>query len=267
MGQSSGSLQQQIKAEEEYAEHMYDSVWLLQTTKKVISGVTQQSNVYHSTFCALKDLYNLRQKSDETVEEYFCHLKASTDFVQLSNGTQVFDNQRLIALEIGDDPNVTKLDVEQRFLAMMFIENACTVRYAALWKELASSTAMKMDKYPKTMSEATYLLTHWKAPNAHTTTNRNLTSVPGMEILRPSSASYSVILHLLSALKLMPTRVMMALLKAPMVTPMPTLRVPIATGLVTMPPNARRRGSNVVRTIMISHNFHLLTSISINTVT
>ena len=60
-----------MKAEEEYESHLYDAVWLLKTLKKVISGVTQQSNVYHSTFHALKDLYKMRQKTDETVEEYF----------------------------------------------------------------------------------------------------------------------------------------------------------------------------------------------------
>ena len=164
MGQTSGSLQQQVKAEEDYGGHLYDPVWLLQTLKKVISGVTGQSNIYHSTFHALKDLYTLRQKSDETVEEYFRRFEASADLVHLSNETQVFDNKGLYSLELNDDPNITKIDVEQRFLAMMFVENACTVRYAALWKELSNSTAMKTDKYPKSMTEATYLLTHWKAP-------------------------------------------------------------------------------------------------------
>ena len=65
--------------------------------------------------------------------------------------------------------NITKTDVDQRFLAIIFVENACTVRYAALWKELSNSVAMKSDQYPKTLSEATYLLTHWKAPAAQST--------------------------------------------------------------------------------------------------
>jgi hypothetical protein len=38
-------------------------------------------------------------------------------------------------------------------------------------KELSHSVAMKMDKYPKTVSKVTYLLTHWKAPG--TSSNNN----------------------------------------------------------------------------------------------
>ena len=177
MGQCSGSLQQHVKAEEEYESHMYDAVWLLQTLKRVISGVTQQSNVYHLTFHALKDLYKMRQKYDETVEEYFCRFEAAIDLVHLSHDTRVFDNAGLLALEQADDGNITSTDIDQRFLAMIFIENACTAIYTALWTELTNSVATKTDKYPKTLSEATYLLTHWKSPvNIQHSNNRNGTS-------------------------------------------------------------------------------------------
>jgi len=173
MGQCSGSLHQHLKVEEDYEGHLYDSVWLLQTISKVISGVTHQSNIYHSTFHALKDLYKMRQRPDETLEEYFRRFKSAIDLVHLSHDTQVFNNRGLFALELGEDPNIDKSDMEQRFLAMMFVENACTVRYGALLKELSNSVAMKMDKYPKTVSEATYLLTHWKASSIARNTNNN----------------------------------------------------------------------------------------------
>ena len=115
MGQCSGSLQQHVKVKEDYESHLYDAVWLLQTLKKVISGVTQQSNVYHSTFHALKDLYKMRQKNDETVEEYFRRFEAAVDLVKLSHDTKVFDNVGLLALEKAQDRNITAADVDQRF--------------------------------------------------------------------------------------------------------------------------------------------------------
>ena len=65
-----------------------------------------------------------------------------------------------------NDPHVTKYDIEQRFLAGRFVENSCPVRLSVLWKELSNSGALKMDKYPKLLSEATYLLIHWKPPVA-----------------------------------------------------------------------------------------------------
>ena len=57
MGQCSSALQQHIKAEEGYYQNQYNPIWLLKTVKKVISGVTHQSNRYHSAFHALKDLF------------------------------------------------------------------------------------------------------------------------------------------------------------------------------------------------------------------
>ncbi len=92
-----------------------------------MSGVTQQSNVYHSTFHALEDLYKIRQKNDETVEEYFRRFGAAIDLVHLSHDTRVFDNSGLLALEQAEDGSITSSDIDQRFLAMIFIENACTV--------------------------------------------------------------------------------------------------------------------------------------------
>ena len=99
--------------------------------------------------------------------------EAAVDLVYLSHDTQVFDKKGVYALELANNPHMSKSDVEQRFLAMIFIENACTVRYTALWKELSNLVAMKMDNYPKTLSEATYLLTHWKDP-VNTTGRSNL---------------------------------------------------------------------------------------------
>ena len=167
MEQCSGLLQQYVKAEEEYESHLYDTVWLLKTLKKVISGVTQQSNVYHSTFHALKDLYKMRQKANETVEEYFHRFEAAIDLVYLSHDTRVFDNSGLLALEQAEDGNITSSDVDQRFLAMIFIENACTVRYTALWTELTNSVATKTDKYPKNTQRGD-LSTHALESTKHT---------------------------------------------------------------------------------------------------
>ena len=69
----------------------------------------------------------------------------------------------LFKVESEQDPHFTQEDVEQRFLAMAFIENACATRYSRLWEDLSNGVAMKLDKYPKTLPEATYLLTHYKS--------------------------------------------------------------------------------------------------------
>jgi hypothetical protein len=140
---------------------VYNPVWLLQTIKKVISGVTHQSNLYHTAFHVLKDFYRMRQKKDESVEDYLRRFEANVDMVTLAR-TSVLDHKGLFKIEVDQDPHCTEEDIKERFLAMAFIENACTTRYSGLWAELQNGVAMKLDKYPKSLSEAVYLLTHYK---------------------------------------------------------------------------------------------------------
>jgi hypothetical protein len=68
-----------IKAEEGYDDNIYNPVRLLKTTKKVITGVTHQSNLYHTAFHVLKDFYRMRQKWDESVEDYLFRFEANVD--------------------------------------------------------------------------------------------------------------------------------------------------------------------------------------------
>jgi len=62
--QCTDSLQTQVRAEDEYEAKSanYDSIWFIKSLKKVISGVTAQSNIYHSLFHALKDFHKIRQQ-------------------------------------------------------------------------------------------------------------------------------------------------------------------------------------------------------------
>ena len=169
MGQCSNSLQQVVKAEDGYDGNVYNPVWLLNTIKKVISGVTHQSNLYHTAFHVMKDFYKMRQKRDESVQDYVRRFKAQVDLIGLAH-TEVLDAKGLLKVESDQDPHFNVDDVYDRFLAMAFIENACMVRFSSLWTEMQNGVAMKLDKYPKTLSEAVYLLTHYKGTQ---TTRRN----------------------------------------------------------------------------------------------
>lgn len=42
-----------------YDKNVYNPLWLLSTIKKAILGVTKQSNIYHTAFHIMKDLYKL----------------------------------------------------------------------------------------------------------------------------------------------------------------------------------------------------------------
>ena len=100
IGQCTDSLQEQIRAEDEYETNSsnYDSIWLIKTLKKVISGVTAQSNIYHSLFHALKDFYNIRQQDNENVEAYYRRFQDRLQMVGLSHG-EIFYSDKLIPHE------------------------------------------------------------------------------------------------------------------------------------------------------------------------
>ena len=109
----------------------------------------------------MKDFFRMRQKKDESVEDYLRRFEANVDLIGLAH-TEVLDTKGLLKVETDQDPHCTEEDIQARFLAMAFIENACTTRFSGLWKGLQNGVAMKLDKYPKTLSEAVYLLTHYK---------------------------------------------------------------------------------------------------------
>jgi len=100
IGQCTDSLQEQVCAEDEYETNSsnYDSIWLIKSLKKVISGITAQSNIYHSLFHALKDLYNIQQQDNENVEAYYRRFQDRLQMVGLSHG-EIFDSDKLIKHE------------------------------------------------------------------------------------------------------------------------------------------------------------------------
>jgi hypothetical protein len=58
--------------EREYptASSAFDCVWLLETLNLFSAGVDKKSNVYVSTFHAMKSFYNMWQSPTETMEAY-----------------------------------------------------------------------------------------------------------------------------------------------------------------------------------------------------
>lgn len=148
IGQCTDSLQEQIRAKDEYETNSsnYDSIWLIKTLKKVISGVTAQSNIYHSLFHALKDFYNIRQQDNENIEAYY-----RLQMVGLSHG-EILDSDKLIQHEAKKGKTMTPSEASDQFLATAFIENANSSRYNLLWRELTNGISMKKDLYLKTLA-------------------------------------------------------------------------------------------------------------------
>ena len=56
----------------------------------------------------------------------------------------------------------------QKFLAVALIMNANKAKYEPLWNKLENDLLVGQDSYPKTIGDATHLLTNWKANTATT---------------------------------------------------------------------------------------------------
>jgi hypothetical protein len=161
--QCTPSLKEEVRAMEGYEDRAaaYDSIWFLQTLQKVTAGVTNTSNSYYSLFHSLKDLYMIRQKEHESVDDYFRRFESAIELVTLSKG-QVFWSEGLEGEERKGNPTNSEEIVQQKFLAMAFVECADNNRFKGLWKELKNGLTLETDSYPKTLASAVHTLTHWK---------------------------------------------------------------------------------------------------------
>jgi hypothetical protein len=167
LGQCTPSLKEEVRAMDGYDAKAaaYDSIWLLQTLQKVTAGVNNTSNSFYTLFHSLKDLYLIRQRDNESVDDYFRCFEAAMELVTLSKGKVVWSDS-LEAEERKTNPTNSEDIVQQKFAAMAFIECADANRYNGLWKDLKNSLTLESDNYPKTLASAVHTLTHWKGEDA-----------------------------------------------------------------------------------------------------
>ena len=164
MGQCTPALQEEVHGEPDYISESsnFNSVWLLQSLQKITAGVNKTTNKYHSVFKATKKFYSTQQSSNEGIDEFYNRFDNAKDLVGLFNA-DVIDLTALLADETTTDPSATKETVMQKFLAVALIMNANKAKYESLWNKLENDLLVGQDSYPRTIGDATHLLTNWKA--------------------------------------------------------------------------------------------------------
>lgn len=73
---------------------------MLKTIKRIVHGVTASSNDYHTAYCAIRDLYRLRQ-GHTSVDEYY------NQFDNLQELVSQADDTELMVKEKSKNPQVT----------------------------------------------------------------------------------------------------------------------------------------------------------------
>ena len=168
IGQCTPALQEHLKAHSEYNEshNDYNCVWLLETLQLLSTGAHETSNPIVASANALRQLYRIKQNPEETLEDYLARFEEYQDQVRLSK-------VQLVAFE--EVPKGYKAEeLDENFLAIVFLQGADHIRYGALWTTLANDLAMGLDKYPTSVSKAMHMLTTWKDPNKKATATSNI---------------------------------------------------------------------------------------------
>jgi len=81
----------------------------------------------------------------------------------------VVDISSLLIDEQLTDTTSTAETTMQKYLAVTLIMNANKVKYESLWNKLENGLLVGQDSYPKTIGDATHLLTNWKVSTVPTT--------------------------------------------------------------------------------------------------
>jgi hypothetical protein len=167
MGQCTPALQEEVHGDPDYLSKSstFDSVWLLQSLQKITAGVNKTTNKYHSVFKATKKFYSTQQHNTEGIDEFYNRFENAKDLVGLFNA-DIVDLSSLLTAEKLLDPQATKETTMQKYLAVALIMNANKTKYEALWNKLENDLLVGQDSYPKTIGDATHLLTNWKASTA-----------------------------------------------------------------------------------------------------
>ena len=173
MGQCTPALQEEVHGDPDYMEKssVFDSVWLLQSLQKITAGVNKTTNKYHSAFKATKKFYSTHQNNTEGIDEFYNRFENAKDLVSLFNAG-VVDLGPLLAAEKTQDSTATKESTMQKFLAVALVMNANKTRYESLWNKLENDLLVGQDSYPKTIGDATHLLTNWKASTSAPTVHQ-----------------------------------------------------------------------------------------------
>jgi hypothetical protein len=157
-GQCSDALQAKIKGEEDYKTKSkeYNTIWLLETLKRVTAGIDDEVNPTYNYHGTLRALMTMTQGASETNDEWQQRVEHAASNLQMAKGKHV-----LASPEISKSSPMTDEDreaEEQKFLAMVLIQQSDQARYHDLIKRLGYDMNVGKDSYPVYLSSAYNLL-------------------------------------------------------------------------------------------------------------
>lgn len=189
VGQCSEAVSSKLMSLDEFkdGEARSDCLWLLTNVKAICNLFEESTNRYLALIRAKKSVWNLKQKGDQGVTEYYEELRELIDVVESYNGV-IHDAAEAApdseaVLQLCQDERQTHM--RERTCAMLLIDNADKKRFGKLQADLANDFQKGDDKYPTEMVKAYNLLLSYKDPDEHSgSNNQNGNGRPGRRAVR-----------------------------------------------------------------------------------
>ena len=138
---------------------IFNIVWLLHELKKATSGIDDKVNMYVNMHNAMATLYNMRQDSQESNDQYLAYSKARENAVKLTGGNHVFLSLKLAEGERHEKHQDDIEEEEERSKAVFLLKLADEGRYRTLSNSLKEETFLDRDEYPTTVATMFELMT------------------------------------------------------------------------------------------------------------
>ena len=144
-----------------------DIVWLLKELKRETAGIDSLGNPHLNLIRAMKSLVNMKQGQDESDDDCAKRMNANYEALKLAGCENVAKSPELLT-KSGTTATKKEEEVEkENFLAVLLLVNSDPNWCSALNKELAHSSQLGNDNYPKT-SSATFELMHRRSGSYNT---------------------------------------------------------------------------------------------------
>ena len=129
---------------------------------------------------SLQTVTNLKQKENESLQEYTKRFKTSRDvLVSHVCGPLVFNKiiEKMDGYDAKDDDKIKSCITKSwmQFLAFTYLDNSDKTKYGTLMTGLQTQQSLKNDQYPKTITEANNVLSKHRFDNSGKKTNDNKT--------------------------------------------------------------------------------------------
>ena len=160
-GQCTPSLQAEVEADDDYQDKRanHDSLWLLQTCKKIIASIDRRGNKYFNAYKVLATFNALRQSPTESPQKWLKRYQAAVETVYLAKCDHIFYSKEISNLPNASDDHII---LEKRKMeAMFFLLHFDSTRFGSMQDELYTDMIKGDDNYPVTPTAAYNMMLQW----------------------------------------------------------------------------------------------------------